>query len=92
MWHRLWAWATTPICQPDVIAVPATGALTDRVDAAHLRLLSALDEQSRHWPEDRNDQLIDLATEVIGILGLRVDGEPDVPVIPGPDEYWENPR
>lgn len=90
MWHRFWAWLTAPICPPTVAAV---NALADRVDAAHLRLLSALDEQARHWPEDRNDELVGLATDVIGILGLRVDGEPDVPVNPGPgDEYWENPR
>ena len=82
--RRLWAWLTSPILTPDVIAVPSDSVLAERVDAAHLRLLSALDEQSQQWPEGRDQLLIDLASDVLLILGVDLAGGPgEVPVIPG---------
>lgn len=87
--RRLWAWLMDPrtwLYQPDlVVAVPSDSELAERVDAAHLRLLTALDEQSQHWPESRDQQLIDLAVDVLNILDVRLPsgGPGGVPVIPG---------
>ena len=89
--RRLWAWLTNPKTwiydpkplTPDVIAVPAESELAERVDAVKLRALSYLDEQARQWPEDRNGQAMDLAADVLLILGVRQSGPGEVPVIPG---------
>jgi hypothetical protein len=70
-----------------VIAVPVHSTLADRLDAVELLCRTALDEQARHWPEDRNDQLMDLATDVLGVLG---DRSAEVPKVPGAG-YEENP-
>lgn len=90
MWARLRAWWREPIVTPDVIAIPHS-ALADRFDGVELLCRSALDVQAKHWPEDRNQELINLAVKVLDTL----DGRPvEVPVVAGPDqdEYWENPR
>ncbi len=84
MWARLRAWASRPVLTPDVIAIPHS-ALADRFDAVKLRCLTVLDEQARHRPEDRDDQLIDLAVDVLNTLGvgLAKPSPGEVPVVPG---------
>lgn len=81
----IWAWARRPVLEPDVIAVPSDSVLAERISAAHLRPMSALDEQSQHWPEDRDQQLMDLATDLLNILAVQLPngGSGGVPVIPG---------
>lgn len=89
--RRVWSWLTNPRTwlveapEPDVIAVPSDSVLAERISAAHLRLLSALDEQAQRWPEDRDQQLIDLAVDLLGVLEVPLPrgGSGEVPVIPG---------
>lgn len=66
----------------DVIAVPVYSALADRLDAVELLCRTALDEQAKHWPEDRNQKVIDLAVDVLATLG---DRPAVLPVNPGRD-------
>lgn len=87
--RRLWAWLRQPVIAADVIAIPHS-MLADRLDAVELRCRAALDVQAKHWPEDRNQEVINLAVAVLETLG---DRPREVPVVAGPDqdEYWANP-
>jgi hypothetical protein len=72
-----------PVAAPAV--APPVVELQDRVDAVELRLRSFLDGQAAHWPEDRNQEAIDLALDVAGALGIALAAPraPSVPVVPG---------
>lgn len=82
--RRLWAWLRSPILAPAPEPVRYS-ALADRFDAVKLILLTTLDKQDDQWPEDRNAEVIDLACDVLGVLGvdLAQPARGELPVIPG---------
>ncbi|GIE35931.1 hypothetical protein Ait01nite_089760 [Actinoplanes italicus] len=58
--------------------------LADRILTARARIDAALSEQVDLEPDDRDQQLMDLALDLHNILCLRVPGAPVPPVVPGP--------
>jgi hypothetical protein len=88
MWRRAWVWLRrreTWQYVPELHQRVDRGTLADRQQAATLQLLTALDVQADQWPEDRDDQLIDLACDVLLTLGVQLQkpAPGEVPVIRG---------
>lgn len=85
MWRRMWAWAKSPILDPAQPKLMVYSGLADRFDSVKLILLTALDKQDDLFPDDRNAEVIDLACDVLGVLGVALvqPERGEIPTIPG---------
>lgn len=83
MWRRLWAWAKSPILDPEPVDARDL-VLEARVEGAARIIREFMDGQSLLEVEDRNDEAADVLLEVMVALGLApASPRPSVPVSPG---------